>query len=258
MTTLRIGYAGDRDIATWCLRFLLDQNVRPEVLLLTEAAKASHADELRRMCDHLPDDRVLVGAEFRSPSGIKLLRSLKLDYIIGIHFPYLVPPEVLALSKGFMNLHPAYLPYNRGWHTPSWAILEETPIGATFHFMDSGIDSGDILHQRRLTVSPSDTANSLYARVKRLEFEVFTEAWPLLVSGDFARRPQVAGDGTTHTRKELFTEPVQRIELDAPTTARALLRRLRALTTNRSDEAAYFVEEDKVYRVQVAITEEER
>jgi methionyl-tRNA formyltransferase len=124
--------------------------------------------------------------------------------------------------------------------------------------MDSGIDSGDILHQRTLTVSPSDTANSLYARVKRLEFEVFTEAWPLLVGGDFHRRAQVAGAGTTHTRKELFTEPVQRIELDAPTTARALLRKLRALTTNRSDEAAYFVEDDKVYRVQVAITEEER
>jgi methionyl-tRNA formyltransferase len=258
MTPLRIGYAGDRDIAVWCLRFLLDQHVRPEVLLVTEPSKASHADELRRMCDDLPDDRILVGAEFRGPSGVELLRSLKLDYIIGIHFPYIVPPEVLALTKGFMNLHPAYLPYNRGWHTPSWAILEGSPIGATFHFMDAGIDSGDILHQRRLTVAPSDTANSLYARVKKLEFEVFTEAWPLLASGDFRVRAQVAGEGTTHMRKELFTDPVQHIELDAPTTARALLRKLRALTTNRWDEAAYFVEEDKVYRVQVAISEEEQ
>ncbi len=258
MKPLRIGYAGDRDIAVWCLRFLLDQNVRPEVLLVTEPGKASHADELRRMCDYLPDDRVLVGAEFRSPSGVELLRSLNLDYIVGIHFPYIVPAEVLGLTKGFMNLHPAYLPYNRGWHTPSWAILEDSPIGATFHFMDTGIDSGDILHQRRLTVAPSDTANSLYARVKRLEFEVLTEAWPLLASGAFRRRAQVDGEGTTHTRKELFTEPVQRIELDAPTTGRAFLRKLRALTTNRLEEAAYFVENGKVYRVQVAISEEER
>ena len=79
-----------------------------------------------------------------------MLEQLSLDYIICVHFPYIVPREILSIPKyGVTNLHPAYLPYNLGWHTPSWAILENTPIGATLHYMDECVDTGDIIHQKK-------------------------------------------------------------------------------------------------------------
>jgi methionyl-tRNA formyltransferase len=255
--SLRFAFAGDRDIAVRVLDHLLACGARPLALLVSDPGRASHAEELISRCAHLDPAMVFRGREFREAGCISALRELDLDLILAIHFPYLVPEEVLEIPRiGILNLHPAYLPYNRGWHTPSWAILEETPIGATLHFMDRGVDSGDIVHQQRLAVTPGDTANTLYTRLKDLEFEVFREAWPLLASGKHSRTAQPPDAGTSHRRADLFDPAVQRIDPDETVRAEELLRRLRALTTNRTDEAAYYEMNGTRYRIQVTIHEE--
>jgi methionyl-tRNA formyltransferase len=255
-SNLRFAFAGDRDIAVWILDFLLEQGFQPEALFLSDPQRASHAGKLKEMCSFLPSDRVLTGADFRSKHGMQLLASLRLDYLIGVHFPYLVPESVLAIPKiGVLNLHPAYLPYNRGWHTPSWAILEGTPVGATLHFMDSGVDTGDIVHQKEVVISPGDTADTLYQKLKCCERDMFVEAWPGIVAGTYKRRSQNGLDGTQHKRSELLRREVQEIDLNATMAVGDLLRRLRGLTTNKISEAAYFTDGDKCYRVQVIITE---
>jgi methionyl-tRNA formyltransferase len=254
---LRIAFAGDRDIALKVLDYLLAQGIQPKALMLTASSRASHADELRARCAFLEDEYILWGSQFRQPEGQALLRSLNLDFVLGIHFPYIVPAEVLEIPRiGVLNLHPAFLPYNRGWHTPSWAILEDTPIGATLHFMDTGVDTGDIVHQKQLSISPGDTAHTLYRKLKLLEFEVFQEAWPQIVSGAYQRQVQDPSAGTTHRRQELFEPLIQKIDLAQSVEAGELLRRLRALTTNRIDEAAYYEVNGRRYRVQLVITEE--
>jgi methionyl-tRNA formyltransferase len=253
----RFAFAGDRDIAVRVLEYLLSQGHRPLALLLPPAGEDSHGHALRALCPFLDESHVLRGSAFREPEGLSLLEGLSLHYVVGVHFPAMVPPEVLALPReGVLNLHPAFLPWNRGWHTPSWAILDGTPAGATLHFMDAGVDSGEVVHQRRLEVTPADTAHTLYARMKALELEVFREAWPALAAGRAHRRPQ-RGGGSLHRRAELLAPEVQRLELDRPTTARELLRHLRALTTNRWDEAAYFERGGRRYRVQVTVREDE-
>jgi methionyl-tRNA formyltransferase len=255
---IRFAFAGDRDISVRVLEFLQQQSARPAALLVPAVNRASHAEQLIERCAQLEPRYVLRGPEFRSPAGTGLLARLELDYIFCIHFPYLVPPSVLELPRhGVLNLHPAYLPYNRGWHTPSWAILEGTPYGATLHFMDEGVDSGDIVHQRELVVGRGDTANTLYARVKDLELEVFREAWPMVRDRTYRRMPQDPALATLHRRADLLTPAVQGLALDAETTVADLLRRLRALSTNHLEEAAYYVAGDKRYRVQVKITEED-
>jgi methionyl-tRNA formyltransferase len=258
VSDLRIAFAGDRDISVWVLAYLLGQAVKPLALCVSGGARASHATELIALCSHLPPEMILKGAQFRQPSGLQLLRELDLDYLIGVHFPYRVPESVLSIPRiGALNLHPAYLPYNRGWHTPSWALLEGTPIGATLHFMDAGIDTGDIVHQRALLPTPGDTANTLYRRIKKLELETFQEAWPYIAAGAYQRMAQGPLAGAAHQRQDLFAQDVQRIDLDAQVNAGELIRRLRALTTNRVDEAAYYEVNGRRYRVQVAVSEEE-
>jgi methionyl-tRNA formyltransferase len=252
----RFAFAGDRQLSVNCLRFLIDNGERPEALLVSSPARATHADELIALAG-LDESRVLVGKGFREPQGIDLLESLDLDYVVGVHFPYIVPDEVLEIPRiGVVNLHPALLPHNRGWHTPSWAILEKTPIGATLHFMDSGVDTGDIVAQSEIDVRPDDTADTLYRRLLDLELELFREAWPLLASGAPPRRPQPATVGTSHDRADL--DPVGRLDLEATMPVGDVLRRLRALTTNDIGEAAYFEEGGRRYRVQVTITPDDR
>jgi methionyl-tRNA formyltransferase len=254
---LRIAFAGDRDISVWVLEFLLSEGLQPEALLVSAPERASHADSLKKLCAFLPAERILTGKAFRTSGSLDLLSSLNLDFIIGIHFPYIVPEEVLAIPKiGVLNLHPAYLPFNRGWHTPSWAILDGTPIGATLHFMDMGVDTGDIIYQKEVVVSPADTAHTLYQKLKACEFETFCEAWPSIADGTYERKSQDGLVGTEHKRSELFTQEIQELSLDDTIPVGQLIRRLRALTTSDVSEAVYFSENGKRYRVQVSITED--
>ena len=257
MTDLRIAFAGDRDISVLVLGFLHNQGIRPAALLVSQETRATHADELIAACPYLAMDFIFRGTGFRESNSIEKLRGLDLDYLIGVHFPYIIPEDILTIPRvGVLNLHPAFLPFNRGWHTPSLAILEDTPIGATLHFMDAGIDTGDIVHQKHLQVTPADTAHTLYQRLKQLELETFQEAWPSLVERSFHRLKQDPEAGSVHRRSDLFCESLQRIDLNQVEKVADLLRRLRALTTNRIDEAAYFQMDGKRYRIQVIIQEE--
>lgn len=251
----KIIYAGDRDISVWVLEFLLKQGARPIALMLPDEKSATHSQELTEMCGHLDNSRIFKGIQFREKNSIDLIKKLKPDYIMSVHFPYIFPKQFLKIPTfGVLNLHPAYLPYNRGWHTPTWAIWERTPYGATLHFMDEGIDTGDIIHQKRMRILPTDTADILYARVKRLELEVFKEAWPLLVSKKYLRKPQPIDRGTFHKKEEIKT--MRHIDLNAWVRAEDLIRRLRALTTNKIEEAAYFEVNGRKYHAQISITEE--
>ena len=250
----RIVYAGDRDIAVWVLRFIIKRGIKPIALMIPDKSKASCTEKLVKLCSHLSSSYILEGNRFRTRRGIELLSMLKPDYILCVHFPYIIPREILKIPKqGVINLHPAYLPYNRGWHTPIWAIYQNVPYGATLHFMDEGIDTGDIIHRKQMPIGPGDTAHSIYKKVKKLEFEVFKETWPSLLSGTYSRTPQSSKDGTVHNRKDI--ELIQYLDINKQIKPKTLIRQLRALTTNNKNEAAYYRDKDKIYRIQVRITE---
>lgn len=249
---MKFAFSGDRALSVRVLDHLLEKGHRPEALFVTEGPRSTHARELKDRCSFLPEDRVFVGKQFGEPESVEVLRSLGLDFIFGIHFPYIIRKPVLEASRhGFVNLHPAWLPYNRGWHTPSWAILEGTPVGATLHFMSEAVDEGDVIARKQVEVKPWDTAHGLYQRLLEAEYQLFVETLPLLASGTFVRVPQDLSDGTVHKMKDLLRPEVQRIDLDAPTTAREVLQRLRGLTTNDPAEAAYFEDEGRKVSVRV-------
>src|SRR5262249_130543 len=134
---LRIAFAGDRDIAVNVLAFLVERGERPLALILPDAGCATHEAALLQLCETAGASALTLGANQVSTAPvIEALHALRLDFLVCVHFPYLIRQPVLdTAKKGALNLHPAYLPYNRGWHTPSWAILDDTPAGASLHFM---------------------------------------------------------------------------------------------------------------------------
>jgi methionyl-tRNA formyltransferase len=244
--------AANRDIGLQALRRLIAAQMTPVALLLPSPPLADGAVEAMRLL--LPLQQVLTGKSFRQPAGIARLRSLGIDYLLSVHFPYVLPAEVLDIPRiGTLNLHPAYLPYNRGWHTPSWAIAEQTPYGATLHWVDESLDTGDIALQRHVPVRPSDTADALYQRVLRAELELLDEAIPALRAGTLPRVPQ-SGQGSSHRKGDL--ESMRRLDLSESGTYELLLRRLRALTTNRWEEAAWFEHGGDRFLVRVEIKPE--
>lgn len=253
--SINIAYAGDRQISVDILRFILDEGVEPKSLLVPSREKASHYHNLIDMCDHLEPSKVLIGSEFKTDENISMLKELDLDYIISIHYPYIYPKKVLDIPKhGSINLHPAYLPYNRGWHTPTWAIYDDTPYGATLHFMDEGLDSGDIINRKRLKIEPEDTADTIYRKALKLEKELFKESWNDLVVYNYNSMKQDLEKGTKHNKDEI--EKIQSIDLDEKVGVGRLIKKLRALTTNKISEAAYFERNGEKYRIQINIKKE--
>ena len=194
---------------------------------------------------------LLIGEEFREDHGVALLSDLEPDLILCVHFPYLLTAAVLSIpSRGCLNLHPAYLPWNRGWHTSSWAILENTPAGASLHWMDEGLDKGPLALRREVPIRPDDTAHTLYLRILESEKRLLDEAVPCMLRDNLGTEQQAPG-GTFHRKKDLSR--LAHLNLDESQTVREILDRLRALTMSSLSEAAWFSESGQAYRVQLRL-----
>lgn len=249
---MRYAFAGDRQISCEILKFIIEKGYEPLALLISKGKNASHSSELKKISG-LADEYIFEGNDFKNDENFSKLKELNLDYIIGIHFPYIIPTEVLKIPKtGFLNLHPAYLPYNKGWNTPSWAIIDQTPYGATLHFMAEELDAGDIIHQKQLKIESYDTANSLYRKALQLEKDVFIEAFEDISMLKPKRLPQI-NEGTSYKKVDL--DKVRKFKIEDTIVIKDFLNKLRALSTNNENELAYYYEGNKKIGVRVEFIE---
>ncbi|TXD97490.1 hypothetical protein ES754_00405 [Psychrobacter frigidicola] len=247
---MKYGFAGDRQLSVEILSFLINEGYKPSFLIVGDSKSSSHKQELIKISG-LEEKSIYNMSFMNDPKNADVLNDYEVDYIFGIHFPYIIYENVLSIPKiGFLNLHPAYLPYNKGWHTPSWAIIDKKKYGATLHFMSEELDGGDIVAQAEIEVEPCFTANELYKNVLELEKKVFIDALPELVSLN-PKRIQQSGKGTSYNKKALSR--IQQIDMDNKILPLELIDKLRALTTNDVNEAAYFIVDGKKYSIQVNI-----
>jgi len=126
------------------------------------------------------------------PEFIEVLRALEPDLFISMYFGRLFSPELLAVPRiGCINMHPTLLPKYRGQGPTIWPIVHgETETGQTVHWLDEGIDTGDIIAQRAIPIEPDDTSATLDAKLVDLGVELFIETWPLIASGQAPRIKQ--------------------------------------------------------------------
>ena len=92
-----------------------------------------------------------------------LLRALEPDLVLCAGFPWVIPPDALAVPPlGSVNFHPSLLPRYRGPVPVSWAIRNgEQEIGVTFHRMAPGLDEGPILAQEAIPLGDEHSWDDL-------------------------------------------------------------------------------------------------
>jgi len=126
-----------------------------------------------------------------------LLRNAQPDVVV-LGGTRIIKPHLLEIpARGTVNCHPGLLPQLRGSASVGWALYKDLPQGATAHFIDPGIDTGDIIVRRELPVSRRDTYESLCVRVATLAGELMAETLGYLSSGEAPRMPQDSGAGET-------------------------------------------------------------
>jgi phosphoribosylglycinamide formyltransferase-1 len=120
------------------------------------------------------------GFSSREEWGVALgdaLASHEPDLIILSGFMKLLPPNLVSrFSPRILNTHPAYLPEFPGAHAVRDALASgATETGASVIVVDEGVDTGQILAQRRVPVEPGDDEATLHARIKVVERELLLQ-----------------------------------------------------------------------------------
>ena len=127
------------------------------------------------LCDQ---DNIFMHSILTTKDQLRIIKNVEPDYIISCGYQHIVPESILTIpTKGCLNLHPAYLPYNRGANPNVWSIIEGTPAGVTLHYMDPGIDTGDIVARRKVETAFSDSGKDLHKRLEDAQLELFQDVW---------------------------------------------------------------------------------
>ncbi len=128
------------------------------------------------------------------------LKALQCDLIVVAAFGQILPSSILAIPKsGCINIHASLLPRYRGASPIPMAIAQgEKETGVTTMMMDAGMDTGDILLQRRLAIRDTDTAATLSERLSVLGAETILATVAALKEGRLKPVPQVES-GATYT-----------------------------------------------------------
>jgi folate-dependent phosphoribosylglycinamide formyltransferase PurN len=116
-------------------------------------------------------------SDINSQKIIKLLKNLKADLYISVFFNQILEQEIIKIpKKGVINIHPAYLPDYKGVSPVFWALSNgEKEVGVSIHYIDEGIDTGEIIRRKKIKINNKDNEDSLYSRCVK-------EGIPLLIS----------------------------------------------------------------------------
>ncbi len=121
-----------------------------------------------------------------------VLEELQPDVIVVCAYGLLLRSDVLHFPKyGCLNVHASLLPMYRGAAPINWVILNgETETGITIMQMDEGLDTGDMLYQKKISIHPDETAGELFDRMAALGAEAMSEALVKLEAGELHPVPQ--------------------------------------------------------------------
>lgn len=200
-------------------------------------------------------NNIIWSHEIYSEQTIKMFEKARLDYIFSCWWPLIIKDPLLSMpSSGIVNLHPSYLPYNRGKDPNFWAIVENTPFGISIHYIDKGVDTGKVIFQKEIPYKWTDTGESLYVKGVEEIISLFKEKYTFLRNNYYTGEKQDSKYASFHKRKEL--DQKSKIELDKLYLARDLLNLLRARTFP-PHPGCFFIEDDEKYEVRIMINKVE-
>ena len=200
---MRIVFCGTPEFAVPALRALLEN---PE---FTVEAVVTQPDRPRGRGQHVSASAVKevaaeAGARIYQPESMKsdaaldFFAQIKPDAAVIIAYGQIIPRRLLEIPRlGWMNLHASLLPKYRGAAPIAWAIINgEKKTGLTTMRLDPGLDTGPILLQREMEISPDEMAPELAGRMAELGAPLVTESLIRWERGEIAPAPQDAGQAS--------------------------------------------------------------
>ena len=195
---MRVLFLGTPEFALPTLEFLLDSShsivgvmTRPDRPLGRSGAAVPSPVKRSALERGLP---TLQPARVNSEGTYRRVRERHPDVAVVVAFGRLLSPDFLAIPRhGCINLHASLLPAYRGAAPIQWAVARgERATGLTTMLMDAGLDTGDVLLQRTVSIHPEETAAELAGRLSSMGGPLVLETLAGLEAGTLTPRPQPA------------------------------------------------------------------
>lgn len=155
-----------------------------------------------KLLDFLRNDFDVIHTQDRVTN--KDISNISPDRIISWGYRHILDEDVVKEHKDIVNLHPAYLPYNRGAYSNFFSFLDDTSKGFTIHFIDKGIDTGKIILQKELYdfYNDNSTLKDTYYHLRFSLEDFFINNFDHVMNVNFDDLPLQKDKGTYHEVEE--------------------------------------------------------
>lgn len=181
---LRIGYLADGPWSHLAFESIVKDN-SIEIVFVVPRSDTTDKTLMGYCLKHKID--YLHTVSINSSEFIETVMSFKIDLLVSMSFNQIFKSHILSVPKiGVINCHAGKLPFYRGRNILNWALInDEKEFGITVHFVDEGIDTGDIIKQNTYLITDDDDYHSLlnvaykecaailYDAIKELQYGTF-------------------------------------------------------------------------------------
>lgn len=154
--------------------------------------------------------------KMKDPGVYDIFVKLQPDLNVMAFVTDIVPQEILDYPRlKTIQYHPSLLPKHRGGSAIHWAVINgETKTGLTIFWPDKGIDTGPVILQKEVDISPDDTTGSIYFdKLFPLGIDAIVEAVEMVKKGT---APSIPQDDSQSTYEPLCTADLTGIDWSKP------------------------------------------
>ena len=204
---MRVLFIGTGEIGVPVLRWLMESREHEFVGVVTQPDKPVGREQ---RIEAPPVKAALAGRNLpvlqpkRIREAVEEIRSVNPDVIVVMAYGQILPRTVLAIPRiACLNLHASLLPRHRGAAPIQAAIASgDRETGITVMYMDEGLDTGDMLLQKRIEIATDETGGSLHDRLAEIALAALQDALTQLENGTAPRIPQDASAATYAAKLE--------------------------------------------------------
>lgn len=214
---MKLVFCGTPEFAVPSLRAVVA--VGHEVALVLTQPNRAAGRKLEMQAPPVKRLALELGLEVLQPERIKnnealraRLEEIRPDAIVVVAYGRIIPGWMLELPRfGCINVHGSLLPRYRGAAPIQWALANgETETGVTTMRLDAGLDTGDTLLMRRISIAPDATSAEVYPQLSKIGAEVLLETLEGLERGTLVPAPQ---DDSQATLAPILTREDGRLDL---------------------------------------------
>jgi len=157
---LKIGYFAD---GPWSHKTFSKLIKDPEIKICFICVRYESKDETLKNYAKINNIDYIKHKNVNSDDFIFSIKRYKCDLLVSMSFNQIFKSKILNLTKyKIINCHAGKLPFYRGRNVLNWALInDEKEFGITVHYIDEGIDTGDIILQKNFQITDNDNYNTL-------------------------------------------------------------------------------------------------